>query len=55
MIEKWHDSIEHRIADDPYTKDRKEVLQSERELIRQYINKRRRYLQAEIRKETSGT
>ncbi|MFS0655985.1 CotH kinase family protein [Bacillus sp. 179-C3.3 HS] len=51
LIDKWHASILQRIEDDPYTKDRKEALQSERELIRTYINKRRRYLQTEIRKE----
>lgn len=55
IIEKWHASIENRIGDDPYTRDRKDILQSEREVIRQYINKRRRYLQAEIRKEIYGT
>ena len=50
IIEKWHESIEDRIGDDPYTKDRKDILHSERDLIRQYINKRRRYLQTEIKK-----
>lgn len=55
MIEKWHTSIEYRIGDDPYTKDRKDALQSERALIQRYINKRRHYLQAEIRKETTDT
>ncbi|MEI4791026.1 CotH kinase family protein [Bacillus sp. FJAT-53060] len=54
MIEKWHASIEQRLADDPYMKDRKKILQSERGLIRQYIHKRRRYLQDEIRKEIAG-
>lgn len=55
IIEKWHESIEDRIGDDPYTKGRKDILQSERDLIRQYINKRRRYLQTEIKKEIFGT
>lgn len=53
IIETWHASIEQRIGDDPYTKNRQDMLRSERELIRQYINKRRRYLQTEIKKETS--
>ncbi|MFB8733993.1 CotH kinase family protein [Bacillus sp. SL00103] len=39
LIEKWRASIEKRIGDDPYTRNRTDILQSEREIIRQYINK----------------
>ncbi|WP_353856173.1 CotH kinase family protein [Bacillus sp. Bos-x628] len=53
MIENWHTSIEKRIEEDPYTKERRDALHVERDLIRKYINKRRQYLQTEIRKETS--
>ncbi|MGE6630919.1 CotH kinase family protein [Bacillus sp. NPDC077027] len=52
VITLWHESFEKFIEKDPYLKEKKNVLQAERDLIKKYINKRRRYLQNEIKKET---